>query len=300
MSACLVCGSERVRILYPSTVTGAVTGSSSYYVPTYSLARLHREISRCESCGFVFVSDPLPESELSRAYADMEDPLYLEEAAAYRAAADWILARLDPFRTGPSRLLEVGCGAGFFLERARARGWDARGIELSRWMVERARERVPAEVVGQGSYESGHFREIAFDALVAVDVIEHVPNPAHFLADAGSRLKPGGIAYLVTPDMGSFVARALGERWWYIQVPHLSYFDRASLGRLAERCGLCIVWRGGYPRFVTAQTARDRLGFFPPLVRRAAGMLLRPWFALNGSLRVDLGDQLAMLCRKVA
>ena len=298
--ACPVCGGRETSVRYRSTLPETGAGSPAYYVPTYNLTGLHREISRCRTCGFAFVSDRIPDGDLRRAYTEMEDPAYLREAGAYRRAADVSLSRLEPYRGPGSRLLEVGCGAGFFLERARALGWDVRGIELSRWMVERARERVPGERVRQGPYASDHFRDIAFDAVVAVDVIEHVPDPAHFLADAALRLRPGGIAYVVTPDMGSLVARALGERWWYVQVPHLSYFSRRSARRLAERCGLETVWQGAYPRFVTAEMVRHRLAALPAWMRGPAGWLTAPLFARSAILRFDLGDQLAMLFRKPA
>lgn len=298
MTTCPACESNRVRILYPSTIATTDGRSSSYYVPTYNLAGAHREISRCRACGFAFVTDSMPEEELNRAYAEMEDPLYLREAGAYLRGADFVLSRLEPYRARASHLLEIGCGAGLLLERAHARGWEVRGIELSRWMVDRARERVPGDHVRQGSYSSDHFRDMAFDAAVAVDVIEHLPDPADYLADAVSRLRPGGILCLVTPDMGSAVARVLGERWWYVQIPHLSYFDRRSLARLAIRCGLAVGWCGGYPRYVTAEMVRNRLGSLPTWVRKAAAAFIAPLFALGKTVRFDLGDQLAMLCRK--
>jgi SAM-dependent methyltransferase len=287
-----------VRILYPSTIATTDVHSSSYYVPTYNLVGAHREISRCRACGFAFVTSAMPEDELNRAYAEMEDPDYLREASAYRRAADFLLSRLEPYRAEASHLLEIGCGAGFLLERAHARGWEVRGIELSRWMVEQARQRIPGDRVRQGSYSSDHFRDMAFDVTIAVDVIEHLPDPAHYLADAVSRLKPGGILCVVTPDMGSPVARVLGERWWYVQIPHLSYFGRGSLTRLAARCGLEIVWCGAYPRFVTAAMVRHRLGALPGWTRGAANALVSPLFALRETLRFDLGDQLTLLCRK--
>jgi 2-polyprenyl-3-methyl-5-hydroxy-6-metoxy-1,4-benzoquinol methylase len=296
--SCPVCTGSQSRVLYPATVGRDRSTSSGYYVPTYNLARLHGEISRCASCGFVFVSDRLAEQELSRAYADMEDPAYLREAEAYRRASDWILSRLAPFKREGSRLLDIGCGAGFLLERARAAAWDARGIELSRWMVDRARERVPADVVRQGGYDGAHFRDIAFDVVVAVDVIEHVPDPAHFVADIAARLGPGGIALLVTPDVGSLVARALRERWWYIQVPHLNYFDRTTLPRLLARHGLGTLWKGGYPRFLTAEMIQSRLAYLPSALRSVARFGFRPFVALDRPLRLDLGDQLAVICRK--
>jgi len=298
MGMCAVCGSNRSRVLCAATATPAHTTSSAYYVPTYSHARLHGEISRCAACGFVFVSDSLPAGDLERAYAEMADPGYLREAGVYHRAADWVLARLEPWRGAGARLLDIGCGTGFLLEQARKAGWDVRGIELSRWMVEQARQRLPGDVVRQGGYDSGHFREIAFDVVVAVDVIEHVPDPEGFVREIANRLRPGGIACLVTPDIGSLVARALGEGWWYIQVPHLNYFDRSTLARLAGRLGLRVVRQASYPRFVTSEIVRNRLSYLPAPLRAPAGFLLALLLGAGRTARVDLGDQLMMLVGK--
>ncbi len=297
-TACPVCGSDRSKVLYPSTVTRTHTSSSEFYVPTYSHAGMHREISRCEACGFRFVSDRIPDDELSRAYVDMADPSYLREIVVYQKAAERILERLEPFRSEGPRLLEIGCGAGFFLEEAQRRGWDVHGIELSRWMVERASERVAGDRVLQGSYDSELFRDSSFDVVVAVDVIEHVTDPGHLLRDVAARLRPGGIVYLVTPDSGSLPARMLGERWWYVQVPHLSYFSRPSMSRLLERTGFVATWIGSYPRFVTSEVVRNRLEYLRPGPRRAAAFVLAPLLARPWTLRLDLGDQLAAVARR--
>jgi len=285
-------------VRYPSTVTPGDTTSSAYYVPTYAHARLHREISRCEACGFQFVTDRVPGADLARAYEDMADPAYLLEAAAYRAAARHVLSRLEPFRAPGARLLEIGCGAGFTLELAHERGWDVRGIELSRWMVERARERVPGDRVRQGGYDSDLFRGEPFDVAVAVDVIEHVEDVGHFVRDIASRLRPGGAAYFVTPDAGSLPARMLGERWWYLQVPHLSYFSRPTMRRLLERSGFRDARASAYPRFITGGLVRNRLSHLPPGPRRVASFVCAPLLASPLTFRLDLGDQLEVLSRR--
>jgi hypothetical protein len=74
--------------------------------------------------------------------------------------------------------------------------------------------------------------------VTLVDVIEHVAQPVELLAQARALLAPGGVVAIVTPDLGSVAARAMGWRWWHFRVAHIGYFDRRTLSRACTRAGL--------------------------------------------------------------
>ena len=75
------------------------------------------------------------------------------------------------------------------------------------------------------------------------DVIEHVTAPVTLLSHCREALTPGGVLLVVTPDVGSFLARRLDVRWWHFRLAHVGYFNRASLSRAAECAGLSpVTW----------------------------------------------------------
>lgn len=99
------------------------------------------------------------------------------------------------------RLLEVGCGPGFFLE-ALGPGWQRYGTDVSEWAIGEARRRVPdatleiapAERIPPTPPFDGIFRVIA-----AFDVLEHLENPESAVASIAARLEPGGGLVFVVP-----------------------------------------------------------------------------------------------------
>jgi SAM-dependent methyltransferase len=138
----------------------------------------------------------------------------------------------------PGALLDVGAGPGFMVSVGRARGWEASGIDLNRWAVDFARDRVGVDV-REGSLPDPQIEAGRYDGVTMMDLLEHVPDPAALIAEAARILRPGGIIAVLTPDAGSPVSRALGRRWpEVIRVPeHLVLFSIGGLAALLRGRG---------------------------------------------------------------
>jgi SAM-dependent methyltransferase len=104
------------------------------------------------------------------------------------------------------RVLEIGCGTGEFIQRLRHLGLNVEGIELNEDAVAAARRSgLPVHRVT--------LSELArigrqFDAICAFQVLEHVPNPKTFLADALGLLSDGGRLILSVPNSDAFIRHA--------------------------------------------------------------------------------------------
>jgi hypothetical protein len=114
--------------------------------------------------------------------------------------------------------------------------WEAVGVEVSKKAAEEARKRFNAKVV-EGTLEEAAFPAESFDAVTMVDVIEHVPEPAKTLREASRVLKPGGVLFVLTPNIDAPVARMMGRWWWGIRPAHLNYFSRKTMGRMLAETG---------------------------------------------------------------
>jgi 2-polyprenyl-3-methyl-5-hydroxy-6-metoxy-1,4-benzoquinol methylase len=227
------------------------------------------QICRCTTCGLRFLF-PQPTADEVQAYYDHEyfsnadSPSrgydsYLAEAANHRATFRHRL-RLIPTPATGTRLLDVGAAAGYFVEQARLKGWQAEGVEPSEWAAMYAQSELKQPVF-QGTLADARFPPGSFDVMTLWEVIEHLADPRAFLTEAARVVRPSGFLILSTPDAGSGVARLLGRRWpgWAKVPEHLYFFDRVSLVRLLHETGFEVQSAQYVSITVTAAFAARRL-----------------------------------------
>jgi len=131
-----------------------------------------------------------------------------------------------------ARILEIGCGKGYFLKVLRDRGYtDLHGIDLSEMDVDIARTvfAIP-NVCAAGAVPFLSMRPGTFDAIFAKDVLEHIPREdvGPFLEAARNALAPGGTAIFQVPNMDW----AMSSHERYMDWTHESGFTRESLGQV--------------------------------------------------------------------
>ena len=129
---------------------------------------------------------------------------------------------------------DFGCGGGSFLDLVRGVAKQTIAIE-------------PFQDYHSSLVERGHRvfqwgREVPESMLglaVSFDVIEHVEDPIAFLKEIYSALKPGGVAYIATPNRNEILMQLHAERYtsFYYRTAHLWYFDAGSLAWAARQAG---------------------------------------------------------------
>ena len=199
---------------------------------------------RCQTCGLQLLNPQPSESELIGIY----HPNYSffgagpgAEASVSRvkqATADYYLDVLARAGVVKGSLLEIGCGDGDFLARAAQRNFLVEGVDYSPHACRKARAKVGASVrIHCGEISAVGDRRESCDLCVAADVIEHVRQPAAFLATVHGLLRPGGWVLLVTPNLDSLTAKLMGSRWLELKAEHLYYYTPATLRRQLELAG---------------------------------------------------------------
>jgi SAM-dependent methyltransferase len=223
--------------------------------PRIGQAKDH-DIIECFSCGFKHAL-PLPdpaalEREYRQNYYASEKPNFLAHAGEDQ---HWFeLAQTDRLEIlerllGPQRrkLLDIGCGPGFFLKTAMARGWDGHGVEPSAQAAAHAR-RLGARVT-EGFFGAALAASLPrVDAVTLTNVLEHVPDPITILQSAIGLLDEGGVLCVGVPNdfsplqIAARSAQNTGD-WWLAPPHHLNYFDFDSLSALLTRLGLTVTER---------------------------------------------------------
>ena len=277
--ACRACGSTRT--------TEAFTVETARYI-------------RCRDCRSLFDADPPEPADLREIYTGAEyfvkaadddaagDTLwgypadYVSDRGNVEAKFDRVLAHLARY-VQPGRLLDVGCGPGFLLTAARARGWDGVGIDLNEWAVGYGRDELGLDL-RLGELADAGFKDGEFDALTMMDLIEHVPDPDALIAEAARLVRPGGALAVLTPDAAARLSRAMGRRWPEVARPgeHTVLFSVEGLAALLSRHGFAAT--GWHSIGKTASLATLAADVAPAAPRAAARV--RDWVSKR-----PLGDR---------
>jgi 2-polyprenyl-3-methyl-5-hydroxy-6-metoxy-1,4-benzoquinol methylase len=141
-----------------------------------------------------------------------------------------------PRQNTKQRLLDLGCGNGEFLLRARSAGWVVVGVDPDAKAVEVARGH--GLEVRLGGVEALDPSVERFDVITLAHVIEHVHRPGEVLAACYRLLKPGGYLWLETPNITSEGHEVFGRNWRDLDPPrHLVLFTSESLRQALSRAG---------------------------------------------------------------
>lgn len=246
------------RSVEPQHVACCVCGSTSTD-PFADAPLAPGEVVRCATCSMVFVSpvtirglDLSPEQEAEadrlRTSSDLADLdgcwemqfLTCEEA---RTASDRdhrdVLGRLLEYLPDRGRMLDFGAGWGQFTAAAAADGWDVTGLEPTPGRALYARESRGLDV-RTSTLVDGMFPPDHFDAVVSLQVFEHLDDPAAELERIVGVLRPGGILAIEVPSIDSPLVRLMGGSHRHFTPDHFWFFSPETLARMLRAHGLVV------------------------------------------------------------
>jgi len=172
--------------------------------------------------------------------------------------ASLLLAAIDEARgaTGRGKLLEIGCGEGWFLAAAQEAGYAVQGLDFSQAGLARFNPQLQSraqfgdafEILGQLIDDGAKV-----DVCVMEHVLEHVVDPEALLAKLPRILAPGGVLAITVPNdfsplqQSARAAGAVDRDFWVSPPQHLNYFNAKTLALLLARMGFAV--KVGYASF---------------------------------------------------
>ncbi len=123
----------------------------------------------------------------------------------------------------PCKILDLGCGAGFLSHYLAGQGHEVTGIDLSQKSLETAQKHDPTHRVKyvRSSADEVPFEDESFDVVSAMDLLEHVHNPASVIKEASRLLKKNGLFFFHTfnRNLFSYLMVIKGVDWCFYQPP---------------------------------------------------------------------------------
>jgi len=140
-------------------------------------------------------------------------------------------------RNDRMKLLDIGCGNGFFLEVALRLGIrNLYGIEPGISSIQKARPTVRKKIK-QGIFKKGMYKKNFFDIVTCFQTLDHVTSPTTFLRDIKEVLKTGGIVLFVVHNTDGLSVKLLGEKSPIFDIEHIYLFNKKSLKLLFAKHG---------------------------------------------------------------
>lgn len=199
------------------------------------LRKLELQLVRCSRCSMIY-ANPVP---LEMATGNFYDQAGSEYLTPEKLESDYAGVRFERelrlFRAHcrNGSVLDVGCSSGGFLYQLRKRfpnDYKILGTDVSTQPLDHAAKMgVP---IVRGEFLTQSFEE-KFDAVTFWAVMEHLSQPKAFLKKAASILKPGGLCFILTPNMSSLAVRLIGAKYRYIFSEHLNYFTPQTMRTFA-------------------------------------------------------------------
>lgn len=232
MSPCHLCGKEKPESLLE---LGAHPIAHRFLENPEEKEFVHPvQLCLCSGCGLIQLNDPIPPKELYTKYNWLSGwkwnphvPRLLE-----------LIGELEGIDT-KSKILEVGCNDGSFLDELRKAGYtNLRGVEPA--SDARAAARAKGLAVADAYFSAKTADDIASehgqcDLFISRQVLEHIPALADYREGLRRVLKPGGWALIEVPDFDLCLDTPDYSAIWE---EHVNYFTAPTLGRFFADAGI--------------------------------------------------------------
>lgn len=216
---------------------------------TFLFSKSQSTFVKCKKCGMVF-QDPMPTPSKLKDY-------YVNGESYWTDHRHTIINNLENlFKVGDFYVeiikrnisidkemcvLDFGCGTGTFLFRIKPFVKEARGIDLSEWSAEFAKDNFEIEIDTRNLNEISNYDNY-FDIITMWQTLEHITNPIETIESLKKFLKPGGHLIIGVPNVNSFFAKVLGKKWSHYNADeHVLLFNTKTLSKFMGKMDFNII-----------------------------------------------------------
>jgi len=216
-------------------------------VKDHSVSQESFNIMLCDNCSFQFTNPRPNEEEISKYYQSEDYISHSDKANSpinfiYKLARKYALSSKKKIinsivKDKKGRILDYGCGTGYFLETMKQNGWKTYGIEPN----DTARKIASTKSEVQKNIEELKLKNKKFDVITLWHVLEHIHNINQTIKILKTILKEKGKIIIAVPNIESYEQGIFQEDWAAYDVPrHLYHFSQDTMNTLMLKHGLKI------------------------------------------------------------
>lgn len=207
------------------------------------LANYKFSLVKCNNCGLVYVNPRLTDKSLTELYQREYFSYYVNtRSESHKKREETFkteiveLERLIEKLNVKKKILDVGCGGGFFLAGL-DNSWEKYGTEINPDAVKYGRDNFGIDIL-KGELRDINFSDETFDVIKMRGTIEHLPDPMNELRESYRILHNGGLLAVNTPNIDSLCARIYKGKFRMVDpIHHIYYFSTKILSLMLEIVG---------------------------------------------------------------
>lgn len=204
-------------------------------------------LCQCSNCKLIF-TNPRPPIGIIEQYYESEEYISHQNKSNNLTNKIYKLVRQITIRNKVAlinmlypkkgKLLDIGCGTGYFIEAAKKSQWAVRGIEPNRTARKLAQDK--------NLKVSKSLKDIndnkKYDVITLFHVLEHIHNLRKSVKKIIEILDENGSLIVAVPNYNSHDSKIYGSNWAALDVPrHLYHFNKISMQKFADEFNLEII-----------------------------------------------------------
>jgi 2-polyprenyl-3-methyl-5-hydroxy-6-metoxy-1,4-benzoquinol methylase len=282
-----------------------------------AIPQLDRKIVQCRNCGLVFVH-PMNGTFVTldfEALEEREEKYHRMNVEAEREGKhdEDMINEEEETRTlhfnrrkktieryvNTGKLLDIGCGRGFFLSNFVDSPFDYVGVEPRRRISNEAEKRVGEDKIICGTLKEAKLPDATFDVVTMINLVEHLSSPRETLEEVNRIMKHNGLVYIETPNLDSLVPKILGKRWHaYLEREHHYFFSKKTLAKMLGATGFRVERTGMGNKLFSIRYLLYRLSWYNARMSLHLERIFEGFRLLDRAVKIPQPDELVFIARK--
>lgn len=230
---CAICDKSDYRVVYKENLDIKKIDEKIFSARRLP-DRIHYRIVQCNNCKLLY-SNPIIEYAKIATLYQKSFVSYDEQIENLRKTYGYYLKQLDKYSVVKKRLLEIGCGNGFFLKEALKQNYqEVYGVEPGKKSIAKANQSIRKYII-EGIFKPGLFQKNFFDVICCFQTFDHIPYPNMMLKECFKIIKKGGCMLFLNHDVESFFARLMGDKSPIIDIEHTYLYSRETIKKIFQK-----------------------------------------------------------------